>query len=120
MIINVGSLYGVRAPDFRIYEGEAEITTPASYSAIKGGVAVYSKYLAGYYAPQNVRVNVVCPGGVFNYQPESFVEKYSKKTSLGRMAKPEEVAGPITFLASDAASYITGVVLMVDGGWNAI
>lgn len=118
-IINISSIQGVVAPDFSIYEG-TDMTSPAAYTAIKGGVLMYSKYLASYYGKYNVRVNVICPGGVFNNQPKEFLERYNKKTLLGRMAKPEEIAKPIVFLASDAASYITGAVLIVDGGWTTI
>lgn len=118
-IINVSSIQGVVAPDFGIYEG-TDMTSPAAYTAIKGGILMYSKYLASYYGRYNVRVNVICPGGVFNNQPKEFLERYNNKTLLGRIARPEEIAKPIVFLASDAASYITGAVLMVDGGWTAI
>ena len=119
VIINVSSIQGVVAPDFSIYEG-TNMTSPAAYTAIKGGILMYSKYLASYYGNKNVRVNVVCPGGVYNNQPEMFLERYNKKTLLGRMAQPEEIAEPIAFLASEASSYITGAVLMIDGGWSAI
>jgi len=118
-IINVSSIQGVIAPDFSIYEG-LNMTSPPAYTAIKAGILSYSRYLASYYGKHNVRVNVVCPGGVLNNQPEQFIEKYNKKTLLGRMAEPEEIAKPIIFLASDAASYITGAVLMIDGGWTTI
>jgi len=118
-IVNVSSIQGVIAPDFSIYEG-LNMTSPPAYAAIKAGILSYSRYLASYYGKDNVRVNVVCPGGVFNNQPKQFIEKYNKKTLLGRMAKPEEIAKPIVFLASDAASYITGAVLMIDGGWTTI
>lgn len=117
-IINIGSTYGVTAPDFSIYEG-TNMTMPAAYSAIKGGLINFSKYLASYYGKNKIRVNVVSPGGIFDNQPKSFVEKYSKRTILGRMGKPSEIAGAVVFLASDAASYVTGHNLMVDGGWTA-
>ncbi|MHB8155169.1 MAG: oxidoreductase [Candidatus Omnitrophota bacterium] len=117
-IINLGSTYGVTAPDFSIYEGTS-MTMSAAYSAIKGGLIVFSKYLASYYGKYKVRVNVVSPGGIFDNQPESFVEKYSKRTIIGRMGKPSEIAGAVVFLASEAASYVTGHNLMVDGGWTA-
>jgi NAD(P)-dependent dehydrogenase (short-subunit alcohol dehydrogenase family) len=116
-IINFGSIYGVVGPKFPIYEG-TDVTMPAAYSIIKGGIINFTRYLATYYAPYNIRVNAICPGGVFNNQDKKFVENYSKNTPLGRMAKPEEIAGPVLFLASEAASYITGEVLMVDGGWT--
>jgi NAD(P)-dependent dehydrogenase (short-subunit alcohol dehydrogenase family) len=118
VLINIGSHYGVLGPNFTIYEG-TKMTMPAAYSLIKGGVVNFSRYLATYYAPYNIRVNAVCPGGVFNNQDPKFVEKYKKLVPLNRMAVPADIAGPILFLCSDAASYITGQVIMVDGGLSA-
>lgn len=117
VIINFASIYGVTAPDFSIYKGTT-MTTPVAYSAIKGGLINFTKYLAAYYGKDNVRVNAVSPGGIFDKQPRSFVDKYSKKTPLGRMGKPSDIVGAVVFLASDAASYVTGHNLMVDGGWT--
>lgn len=117
-IINFGSIYGVVGPDFSIYE-ETNTTMPAVYSAIKGGIITFTKYLSTYYAKHGIRVNAVCPGGIYDNQPQAFVKKYEEKTPLGRMGKPEEIAGSVIFLASDASSYITGHVLMIDGGWTA-
>lgn len=117
-IINIGSTYGVVAPDFSIYEG-TQMTMPAAYSAIKGGLITFTKYLAAYYGKDKVRANVVSPGGIFDHQPKSFVEKYSKRVPLGRMGEPSDVAGAVVFLASDASKYVTGHNLMVDGGWTA-
>jgi len=117
-IINLGSTYGVVAPDFSIYEG-TQMTMSAAYSAIKGGLITFTKYLATYYAKYKIRVNSISPGGVFDNQPAIFVEKYCKRTPLGRMAHPSEIAGAAVFLASDASSYVTGHNLMVDGGWTA-
>lgn len=117
-IINFGSIYGVVGPDFSIYE-KTNSTMPAAYSAIKGGIITFTKYLATYLAKYNIRVNAICPGGIYDKQPDKFVKKYEEKTPMKRMGKPEEIAGPVVFLASDAASYITGHVLMVDGGWTA-
>jgi NAD(P)-dependent dehydrogenase (short-subunit alcohol dehydrogenase family) len=118
-IISVGSIQGHVAPDFRIYEG-TDMTSPAAYTAIKGGIRMYSKYLASYYGRQNVRVNVVSPGGIFNNQNEAFIIRYNNKTCLGRLALPQEIAPAVAFLASDAASYITGLDLLVDGGLTAL
>jgi len=117
-IINFSSIYGVVGPDFSIYNG-TNLTTPAAYSAIKGGIITFTKYLATYYAKYGIRANVICPGGLFDNQPKSFVKKYEERTPMGRMGKPEDIVGPVIFLASDASSYITGHVLMVDGGWTA-
>ena len=118
-IVNVASIYGAVGPDFAVYEG-TDMTTPPAYSAIKGGIIAYTRYLASYYGPRGVRINAVCPGGVANNQPRKFVDNYAARTPLRRMARPEEIAGPVTFLASDAASYVTGAILPVDGGWTAI
>lgn len=116
-IINISSIYGVVAPDFSIYEG-TEMTSPAAYSAIKGGIIAFTKYIASYYGNCGIRANCICPGGIFADQNPDFVKKYIKKTLLGRMGNPDEVACAALFLASDAASYITGTELMVDGGWT--
>lgn len=118
-LINFGSIYGVVGNNFNIYEG-TEMSPPAEYPAIKGGIINFGRYLASYFGEFNVRVNTICPGGIFDNQNELFVKNYSKQTPLKRMGKPEEIASAILFLASDAASYITGIVLMVDGGWTAI
>jgi len=116
-IVNFGSTYGITAPDFSIYEG-TEMTMPIPYAAIKGGINMLTKYIATYYGKFNIRANVIAPGGVFDNQPKSFVEKYTNKVPLKRMAKPKEIAGSVIFLVSDASSYITGHILMVDGGWT--
>ncbi len=118
-IINIGSIQGQVAPNFRNYDG-TDMSSPPAYSAIKGGIAAYSRYLASYFGPRNVRVNTVSPGGIFNNQPASFLEKYNEKTCLGRLAAPSEIAPSVAFLASDAASYITGIDLLVDGGLTAL
>lgn len=117
-IINLASIYGVVAPDFSIYEGTM-MTMPVAYSAIKGGIIALSKYMATYYAKDNIRVNCVSPGGVFNKQPDSFIEKYAAKTPLGRMGTPKDIIGAVLYLASDASLYVTGHNLIVDGGWTA-
>lgn len=118
-VVNVASIYGAVGPDFGVYDG-TDMTTPPAYSAIKGGIIAYTRYLASYYGPHGVRINAVCPGGVANKQPKRFVDNYAARTPLRRMAQPEEIAGPVAFLASDAASYVTGAILPVDGGWTAI
>jgi NAD(P)-dependent dehydrogenase (short-subunit alcohol dehydrogenase family) len=116
-VINMGSIYGVSAPDFSVYEG-LDMTSPVEYAAVKGGVLNLTRYLASYLGPEGVRANVVSPGGVFDDQPEAFVERYEARTPLGRMANPEDVAGAVAYLASDAAGYVTGQNLVVDGGWT--
>jgi NAD(P)-dependent dehydrogenase (short-subunit alcohol dehydrogenase family) len=118
-LVNIASIYGEVAPDFSVYEGTA-MTMPAAYSAIKGGIINFSRYLAAYYGPSGIRVNCVSPGGIFDHQPDSFVKKYESKVPLRRMGKSEDIAPAVTFLLSDEAAYITGHNLMVDGGWTAV
>lgn len=116
-IVNLGSIYGVRAPDFSVYEG-LDMTSPVEYAVIKGGILNLTRYLASYLGRDGVRANVVSPGGVFDDQPEAFVERYEARTLLGRMADPADVAGAVAYLVSDAAAYVTGQNLVVDGGWT--
>lgn len=116
-IINVGSVYGLVAPDPSIYEG-TEVGTEPDYPYTKGGMIQFTKYLAAYFAKSKVRVNCLCPGGLYNHQDERFVERYNKKVPMGRMASEEDLKGPALFLASRASQYVTGVVLPVDGGMS--
>ncbi len=117
-LINFGSIYGVVGPNFDLYKG-TDMTMPVAYSAIKGAIVNLSRYFATLYGPYNVRVNTICPGGIEDGQSREFVEKYSELTPLKRMGKPEEIALPTLFLASEGASYVNGHTLLVDGGWTA-
>ena len=118
-IVNIGSIYGIVGPDFKIYE-DSKFTMPAAYSAIKGGVINFSRYLASYYGKYNLRINCVSPGGIYNNQHEDFVKKYSNNTPLNKMANADQISPAIIFLLSDFADYITGHNLVVDGGWTII
>ena len=117
-IVNFGSIYGVSGPDLGIYDG-TKMNNPSPYAAIKGGVNGLTRYIATAYGKNNIRANVVCPGGIFDQQPKSFVSAYEKRTPLGRMAKPDDISGVVAFLVSPAAKYMTGQILLVDGGWTA-
>ncbi len=97
-----------------------------AYSASKGGVAQLTKSLAIAWAAEGVRVNAVAPGWIATplTQPLQDDEARSRaileRTPLGRWGRPEDVAGPVLFLCSEAAAFITGVVLPVDGGYTAM
>lgn len=118
-IVNIASIYGVVGNDFKLYE-EYGGTSPAAYSAIKGGIINFTRYLASYYGRKGIRINCVSPGGIFDNQHPSFVKRYESKVPMGRLGNPDDIAPPVSFLLSDEARYITGQNLMVDGGWTAI
>ena len=123
-IINVSSTYGVVTPDQSLYEYRRRegvpYFKPVGYSVAKSGVLNFTRWLAEYCAPLNVRVNTLVPGGVKEegHAPE-FVAEYEKRTPLGRMAQASDYNGAVLFLASRASSYMTGAMVVVDGGWTA-
>ena len=118
-IINIASIYGSVGPDFTIYEN-TEMTLPAAYSAIKGGIINFTRYLASYFGKHNINVNCISPGGIYDNQNSAFVENYNKKVPMKRMGTPKDIAPSVIFLLSDQAKYITGQNLIIDGGWTAI
>lgn len=121
VIINLSSIYGLAGPDQRLYQrpGSPPQYKPAYYSVTKWGILGLTQYLATYFAGKNIRVNAISPGGVYNGHDEAFVQSYSAKTVLGRMAAKDDMNGALLFLASDASQYMTGANLVVDGGWTA-
>ena len=121
-IINIGSLYASVSPDQRFYDhlpGELPFLKSPAYGASKAGVVNLTKYFSTLWGPEGVRVNTLSPGGVLGAQDEQFKGKYGARVPLGRMAEPDDLAGPLVFLASEAASYVTGHELRVDGGFTA-
>lgn len=118
-IVNMSSIYGVVGNDFTVYDGTSMTSAPA-YSAIKGGIINFTRYLASYYGKRGIRVNTVSPGGIFDNQNPTFVSNYNKKVPIGRMGNPDDISPAVAFLLSDKAKYITGHNLIVDGGWCAI
>lgn len=122
-IVNVSSIYGMLSPvqelyDFRRAAGET-FFKPVAYSVSKSALYNLTRYLATYWARSGVRVNTLTLAGVFDDQPQEFLDAYTARMPLGRMAEASEVVGPVVFLASDASSYVTGANVVVDGGWSA-
>lgn len=115
-IVNIGSIYGVYGPDWRLYE-DTTMGNPAAYAASKGGLIQLTRWLATTLAP-DVRVNAISPGGVFRNQPEAFVNRYKRRTPVGRMATEDDFRGALAYLGTDASKYVTGEILSVNGGWG--
>lgn len=116
-IINMGSIYGVVAPRFEIYD-HTSMTMPVEYSAIKSAIIHLTRYLAQYTKGEGIRVNALSPGGVVDEQPARFLERYRNYASDKGMLDPSDLNGTLLFLLSDAARYINGQNIIVDDGWS--
>jgi NAD(P)-dependent dehydrogenase (short-subunit alcohol dehydrogenase family) len=122
-IVNVSSVYGMLSPVQDLYEfrrrGGEEFYKPIAYSVSKSALYNLTRYLATYWAKSGVRVNTLTLAGVWNGQPQEFLDAYAARIPVGRMADVKEMVGPVVFLASDASSFVTGSNLVADGGWSA-
>ena len=120
-VINIASMYGHISPDPGLY-GESGLNSPPYYGPAKAGLIQLTKYLACQLAPEKIRVNAISPGPFPTYaiqdERPDFVGRLAAKTPMGRIGAPQEIAGPVLFLASDASTYVTGTNLCVDGGWT--
>lgn len=121
VIINISSEYGIIAPDQRLYRDETlpaeqQPVKPVTYSVVKAGLHGLTLYLATYWAEAGVRVNTISLGGVESGQPAAFLARAASRIPMGRMAQPHDFQGALVYLCSDAAAFVTGANLVVDGG----
>ena len=113
-ILNIASVLSVIAPDQRLYDGG---TKPVSYSVEKAGLVGLTRYVATYWADKCVTCNALSPAGVYNSQPQDFVDRLADKIPAGRMARRSEYRKAVVFALS--TPYMTGQNLVIDGGWTA-
>ena len=125
-IVNLNSIYGLLGQDMNIYE-KTSMKENMPFSMIKGGLVNLTRQMASYYGRFGIRINGICSGGLKGHvagksstQEKQFIKNYEKKVPLKRLGNSEEVANVVTFIVSDAASYITGSNILVDGGWTII
>lgn len=116
-IINISSIYGVVAPKFEVYEG-TKMTVPVEYVAIKSGLIHLTKYMAKYFKGMNIKVNTLTPGGIFDSQPESFLENYKDKCLTKGMLDKSDLKGTLVYLLSDMSKYVNGQNIIVDDGFS--
>jgi NAD(P)-dependent dehydrogenase (short-subunit alcohol dehydrogenase family) len=121
-VINISSMYGMVSPDPRIY-GQSGMNNPPHYGAAKAALLQYTRYAAVHLAPEGIRVNAISPGAfpaeTAQQRDPAFAAALTQKVPLGRLGKPEDLAGAVVFLASSASRFVTGANLPVDGGWTA-
>ncbi len=119
-VVNISSMMGMFGPDLSNYEGAPGMgDLPADYFFHNAGLINLTRYMAQMNAGRNIRFNCISPGGLFNNQPEAFVNNYCRKVPLRRMANPDDIKGPVVLLISEAGAYINGENLLMDGGLNA-
>jgi NAD(P)-dependent dehydrogenase (short-subunit alcohol dehydrogenase family) len=124
-IVNVATMYAQVAPNPQLYEGTASMNPPG-YSAAKAAMLAFTRYVASFWGPFGIRANAILPGpfsnteemGPNSVQDRGFLKRLEDRTCLRRIGRPEELAGALLFLASDASSFVTGHALVVDGGWT--
>jgi NAD(P)-dependent dehydrogenase (short-subunit alcohol dehydrogenase family) len=117
-IINISSIYGVVAPRFEIYKDTNMVGVPIEYGAIKSALIHLTKYLAKYFKNKNIRVNAISPGGIFDHQPEPFLNAYRDKCLNKGMLDKSDLRGTLIYLLSDISQFVNGQNIIVDDGFS--
>ena len=119
-VINISSMMGMYAPMYSNYDGIPGMGDIApDYCFHNAGLIMLTRFMAKTHVGKNIRFNCISPGGLFNNQPEKFVENYCKNVPVGRMANNDDIKGLIVLLSSEAGAYINGENILIDGGLNA-
>lgn len=116
-IINISSIYGVIAPKFEVYDN-TPMSMPVEYAAIKSALLMLTQYMAKYFKGMNIRVNAISPGGIFDHQPEPFLESYKKQCLNKGMLDKSDLQGTLIYLLSDMSRYVNGQNIIVDDGFS--
>ena len=116
-LVNISSIYGVITPKFEIYDN-TPMSMPVEYAAIKSAILHISKYTIKYVNNSLFRINSVSPGGIFDSQPESFLNAYKALTHGEGMLDVNDVIGSIIFLLSPMSKFVTGQNIIVDDGFS--
>lgn len=120
-VVNIGSMYGMVCPDQRVYPDKSA-ANPPFYGAAKAALIQWTRYAACEFGSEGIRVNAVSPGpfpsSAVQASNADFVETLANRVPLGRIGQAEELQGPLSFLISDASSFVSGANLVVDGGWT--
>ncbi|MGI2172354.1 oxidoreductase [Shewanella sp. MF05960] len=116
-IVNISSIYGVVAPKFEVYEN-TNMTMPVEYAAIKSAILHLNKYFSSFMRDSRFRVNSISPGGLYDSQPQAFLDKYKQLTMGAGMLNATDMTGAISFLLSEQSQYMTGQNLIIDDGFS--
>jgi len=121
-VLAISSMYGMVSPQPALYTDHPRLHNPPFYGSAKAALIQWVRYMAVHLAPRGIRVNAISPGPfpsrAIQQSAAGFIDALGTRSPLGRIGQPHELSGAAVFLASDAASYITGINLPVDGGWT--